>query len=294
MKVLIYGSGALGLLMGYFLEKENSVDYVGKSSATITYNIKTKNSTTQHTFMIKDKIDGNYDIIILATKSFDVDLAIENILKSTCDTPILTVQNGVYTEELLLRKIDKSLIFPIASLIGATRFDNTIEHFMDNGQKLGYFVYKDRALALAQNFNKCGLSTTVVDNIMKEKWWKFIFYCSLATINALTGIKDFDENDLELSYNLAKEIVDVFDKPYNLDLEAIKNDVINFARNFKPAQWKASIGEDLKKGKKTEVEYLNGYVVKIAKQKGIKVPYNESLYRLVKILEKTRLYTKFS
>ncbi len=292
MKVLIYGSGALGLLMGYFLEKENSVDYVGKSSGEITYNIITKNITTPHTFVIKDNIDGKYDFIILATKSFDVDLAVNNILKSTGTTPILTVQNGVYTEELLLKKLDRSLIFPISSLIGAAKYDSTIEHFLDNGQKLGYFTDKEFALELAQNFNSCGLNTIVVDDIMKEKWWKFIFYCSCATVNALSGIKDFDENDLELSCNLAKEIVDVFGKPYNIDLEAIKNDVINFARNFKPTQWKASIGEDLRKGKKTEVEYLNGYVVKIANQKGIKAPYNESLYRLVKILEKTRLYTK--
>uniref|UniRef100_A0A832ASJ1 Ketopantoate reductase C-terminal domain-containing protein n=1 Tax=Desulfurella acetivorans TaxID=33002 RepID=A0A832ASJ1_DESAE len=67
--------------------------------------------------------------------------------------------------------------------------------------------------------------------------------------------------------------------------------MINFAKNFKPDVWKASVGEDLRKGKKTEIDYLNGYVVKVAKQKGKIAPYNESLYNIVKILEKTKLYT---
>lgn len=291
MKILIYGSGALGLLMGYHLKKENEVYFIGKTKAKKTYKIKKGLNIIEHTFDIKDEISGEYDCIILATKSFDVDVAVENILNSTHTTPILTIQNGIYTEELLLSKVDKSLVFPIASLIGATKNGNTIDNFMDNGQKLGYFKDKSKALDFAQNFNKCGLNTVVVDNIMSEKWWKFIFYCSCGTINALTGIKSFDDDDLDFPTKLAKEIADVCGNPYGLDLESIAKSVIDFAKTFKPDTWKASVGEDLKKGKKTEIEYLNGYVVKIAKQKGKNAPYNESLYKIVKFLEKTKLYT---
>ena len=291
MKILIYGSGALGLLMGYHLKKENDVYFIGKTKTQKTYKIKKGSNIIEHTFDIKDKIDDTYDCIILSVKSFDVETAVENILKATYNTPILTIQNGIYTEELLLSKVDKTLIFPIASLIGATKNEDTIDNFMDNGQKLGYFEDKQKALLFAQNFNKCGLNTVVVDNIMSEKWWKFIFYCSCATINALTGIKSFDYNDLEFSSKLANEIVKVFGNPYGLDLKSIAKQVINFAKNFKPDVWKASVGEDLRKGKKTEIDYLNGYVVKVAKQKGKIAPYNESLYNIVKILEKTKLYT---
>ncbi len=294
MKILIYGSGALGLLMGYLLEKENSVDYMGKTSAQKTYNIVIDSTINTYTFSIKNKIDTNYDCIILATKSFDVDVAIENILKSTQNTPILTVQNGVYTEELLLSKLDKSLIFPIASLIGATINNNTLYNFMNNGQKIGFFTDKQKAMYFSENFNKCGLNTTVTDNIMREKWWKFIFYCSCATINALSGLKSFEKDEIEFSSKLASEIVNIFEKPYDLDLEQIANEVIDFASKFKPDEWKASVGEDLKKGKKTEIEYLNGYVVKKARLMGKKAPYNESLYNIVKILEKTKYFSNLS
>ncbi|OSS41549.1 2-dehydropantoate 2-reductase [Desulfurella amilsii] len=290
MKILIYGSGALGLLMGYHLKKENDVFFIGKTAIQKTYKIKKGPSIIEHTFDIKDKLDSTYDCIILATKSFDVDKVLENILKATRNTPILTIQNGIYVEELLLSKLDKSLIFPIASLIGATKNEDTINNFMDNGQKLGYFEDRQKALLFAQNFNKCGLNTAVVDNIMSEKWWKFIFYCSCATINALTGIKSFDHDDLEFSSKLAKEIAVVFSGSYGLDLDIIAKQVIDFAKNFKPDTWKASVGEDLRKCKKTEIDYLNGYVVKVAKQKDKSAPYNESLYNIVKILEKTKLY----
>ncbi|MGC8789924.1 MAG: ketopantoate reductase family protein [Desulfurella sp.] len=292
MNILIYGSGALGLLMGYFLEKENFVDYIGKNPSQKTYHIKIGSTVNTHTFNIKDKIDKKYDCIILATKSFDVDYAIENILKATQNTPILTVQNGIYTEEVLLSKLDKTLIFPIASLIGATINDNVLDNFMNNGQKIGYFLNKQKAMYFAQNFNKCGLNTMVVDNIMSEKWWKFIFYCSCATINALTGLKSFEKSELEFSSKLSREIVDVFDKPHGIDLDQIADQVIDFASKFKPDVWKASVGEDLRKGKKTEIEYLNGYEVKVAKQIGKNAPYNESLYNIVKILEKTKLFSK--
>lgn len=291
MKILIYGSGALGLLMGYYLSKENQVEFIGKTPTTKTYKIKKDSDIIDYTFKIKNKIEGLFDCIILATKSFDVDFAVEQILQSTNNTPILTIQNGVYTEELLLSKMDKSLIFPIASLIGAARSDDTIEHFMNNGQKLGHFGNKQKAIEFAENFNRCELNTTVVDNIMYEKWWKFMFYCSFGTMNALTSIKNFDDNDIAFSSCIASEIVEVFEDYVSIDLKSIMHKVVDFAKTLKPKEWKASVGEDLRKGKKTEIDYLNGYVVKSAKAQGKKAPYNESIYSIVKALEKTKLYT---
>ncbi|MGE4547464.1 MAG: ketopantoate reductase family protein, partial [Desulfurella sp.] len=95
MKILIYGSGALGLLMGYHLKKENDVYFIGKTKTQTTYKIKKGSNIIEHRFDIKDKIDDIYDCIILAVKSFDVETAIENILKATHNTPILTIQNGI-------------------------------------------------------------------------------------------------------------------------------------------------------------------------------------------------------
>ncbi len=300
MNFVIYGGGSLGLLFGYYLSKKHNVSVIAKKNRVSA--IK-NNGLIFRKDGFEDKIELKIysnakdinvkpDVVVFAVKSFDVDNSLKDIKNHYANTPIVTLQNGIYTEDALLTVFDKHYIYPSAVLIGSKIIDdNTIFQFMDNGMKLGCLdkASKETLKKLADIFNDIGIKTTISDNIMKDKWHKFMFYCAAATINSLTGTRNLEDENLRwVTSAVLDEIVNV---SQNLDLDfdivELRNDVFDFIMNFKPKSWSASVGEDLRKGKKTEIDYLNGYVVKLANRFNVDVPFNRLLVSFVKTIEKT-------
>ncbi|WP_022670481.1 ketopantoate reductase family protein [Hippea alviniae] len=300
MRVVIFGAGALGLWFGFMLD--NVADVVCISRERI------KNTLKNNTLVLKKgdelkskklKIEtsinsvGKPDFVLLATKSYDSEEALKTIKSKWNSVDIITIQNGIYTEEVAEKLFGKDKIFPASVLIGS-RFINesTIEEFLNEGMKIGSLIENNRLDKICNVFENAGIKIEKSGNIMRDKWHKFMFYCSSATLNALTGILDLSfEHARWIVRESLNEIVRVAEY-LNLDFSAkeVADDVFGFSQSFKPKKWKASVGEDLRKGRKTEIEYLNGYVVKLAKKFNLEVKVNETLYRVVKMLEFTGLF----
>ncbi len=303
MNILIYGAGSLGLLFARYLSRKHSVEAVSKSSRV---NAIRKNGLV----FVKDSVRENVelkiydnvsnikqkpDFIMLSVKSFDVDRALSDIYNTFNEISVITIQNGVYSEDAAVQIFGKRNIFPAYVMIGSkTLDDNTIEEFLNNGMKIGYL--DKQSLRLAEEFNEalneCGITSVVSDTIMKEKWHKMMFYCAGATLNSLTGTRDLEDNNISwIVENILNEIAGVADKlDLGFDVYELKNDVYKFLMGFKPESWSASVGEDLRKCKKTEIDYLNGYIVKLAEQYKTEASYNKLLTSFVKTIEKTKYF----
>jgi len=300
MNILIYGAGSLGLLFTRYLSKNHNVEIISKKvkKEAIEKNglIFIKNSKKE---ILKPKLYTDIketllmpDFIILSVKSFDIDNSLSDISSFFKDIPVITIQNGVYAESAAQKKLGKENVLPAYVMIGSkTINDYTIEEFLNEGMKIGYLSKDSNKKAEKINgaLNECGIKSVLSSNIMKQKWHKMMFYCAGATLNSLTGTKELeDENIKWMVKSVLNEITQVA-KSLNLDfdVESLSSDVFEFLMKFKPESWSASVGEDLRKGKKTEIDYLNGYIVKLAEKLNIEVPFNKSLTSMVKTIEKT-------
>ncbi len=303
MNVLIYGAGALGLWFGFHLQQFASVylvarDRIVRAVRLNGLNLQKDNSEYTRRLEISGEIEEEWpkpDLVLLAVKSYDVDESLRQIFKRFNRLPIVTIQNGVYAEEAASVVFGNDKVFPATVMIGARLVDDsTVEEFLNSGMKLGYL--SDNAKGFAREvvdlFRRCNIACEFSDEIMRQKWFKLAFYCSCATINALTGVLDLSTPGVSwLVRSLLDEIGQlslVLDLDF--DLRKLVDDVFDFAMQFKPRSWKASVGEDLKKGKRTEIDYLNGYIVKLAEKNSLRVPLNRTLYTLVKTIETTNYF----
>ncbi|AEA33666.1 ketopantoate reductase family protein [Hippea maritima] len=296
-KIGIFCAGALGLWFGFKLQDRYDVVCVSKKriadaikSKGLTLLVDKKRTTKNINITENPEAISDCKIIMLASKSFDSKENLKTIKKYNPKANIVTIQNGIYTEEVAKELFDKNQIFPASVMIGSKFIDNsTIEEFLNEGMILGNLNNSSKAEDITEIFKSVGIKIKISDNIERDKWKKFMFYCSSATLNSLTATLSLYEKDE--SWIVKRALNEIASVGRNLklsfDIEKLKEDVFKYAMNFRPRQWNASVGEDLKRGKKTEIDYLNGYVVELANRFDIDVPVNETLYRLVKILQKT-------
>ena len=288
MKIIILGAGAIGSLYGAKLSKLNDVTLVGRQKHVNKINkdgLKIV-GIEEDTYKLKAtaKIENieNNTLILLTTKVHDNKKAI-NTIKDLIkkDTIILCMQNGLYSENIVKDIVgDRCLVLRGITNVGAT--------FLEPG-KVQFSTLSSTKIEnsniskeLAENLDKCGLKCSVSENIKQDIWKKLILNCVLNPVSAILKVENgkiADENLNPLKKLIVDECLKVAEKDdvrFDIDFVKIINDVVKDSRNL------SSMYQDVLKGKKTEINYLNGAVVELGKKYGIKCPVNEALVMIVK------------
>jgi len=140
-----------------------------------------------------------------------------------------------------------------------------------------------------------GIPCRVSDNIEGELWVKVFINCAYNAISALGRSKYIvmAEHPLvrQLMCTAVEEAIAVA-RAAGVQLPDIDlvESTLNLAQTMKNAT--SSTAQDIARGKRTEIDSLNGYVVRRGNELGIPVPVNQTLYALVKLLEEnTRAVT---
>ena len=292
MKIIVLGAGAIGSFYGAKLSKLNDVilvarqqhaDKINKNGLKVT---GLENETYKLKTTTKIKKIGNNTLILLTTKVYDSEKAINNIKNLLRkDTIILCLQNGLYSEHAV-KKIVKNKCSVLRSI---TNFGTA---FLKPGivQLNGYSytaIEKSAASnAIAENFSKCGLNSYVSENIKEDMWKKLILNCVLNPISSILRVENrgiADEKLNPLKKLIIDECLDVAKKDgvtFNIDFVKSINDSIRNSRNI------SSMQQDLIKGKKTEVDYLNGGVADLGRKYGVKCHVNDALKMIIKEMRK--------
>ena len=288
MDIIILGAGAIGSLYGAKLSKLNNVILIARkehADKINSYGLKIT-GLEEGIFKIKadtkiNKIKGN-TLIILATKVYSNEKSIKDIKnKLRKDTIILCLQNGLYSENIAKKIAGKKC--PV--LRGITNFGATfLEPGVAGYKGYGYTAIEKSSKSedIAFNFSKCGLNAYVSKDIKHDMWKKVIFNCILNPVTAILKIKNggiTNEKLDPLKRLIADECAKVAGKDgvkFNFDfVEAIN-------KEFKGSQNISSMQQDLIKGKKTEIDCLNGAVAKLGEKYGIGCPVNEALNAIIK------------
>jgi len=325
MRVAIYGCGSMGTILGAFLTKNGQQvelidsynDHVKALNEKGAHIIGCANITVPVKAITPDQMEGKYDIVFLFIKQTANAEVVPHLKKYLNDDSVVcTLQNGV-PEYIVSEYLGGNRTVGGTVLWGATFISPGVSEVTqdvtsgDTLFEIGEIDGKitDRIIKVAGVLEHMG-PVHIVENLMGARWSKLIFNSCMSGMSAVTGslfgdVLNNPKASACLSF-MAKEIVDIcevtgikFEPTMGMDMRDFgKVDTYeNFAlsqkcfRKFYDDKMtaKASMLQDLEKGKKTEVDMINGFVVEKGIQYGIPTPFNDVAVKVIKAIENNEL-----
>jgi 2-dehydropantoate 2-reductase len=232
------------------------------------------------------------DFGIVATKAMHTAAAISATAHAFANGCVATVQNGLGNEEALAEHVERVIrgtTFPAGKILepGVVQWD------VKGDTTLGPFEPQPAPLAeierLADACTRGGMPTAAVEDARGPQWRKVIFNASTNPIGALTGLthgRVCERPDLR---QLVSGLVDegkAVAAAQGIELDADPEDLIDHAAKPEVAyDHKASMLQDVEARRTTEIDYLNGGIVRFGREHGVPTPLNQAIWALVKGVE---------
>lgn len=289
-RVIILGAGAIGSVYGAFLSGNYDVTLIGNKAHVEAVNSKglSISGDMNVTFHLKADAEireiSEKTLIILTTKAHDSATAVERIsrlLKK--DTVILVLQNGLGNEEVVRHVVeDKARVLRAITTMAAEFFESGEVKFRNGETMIGRDAVAED---IAEMFEASKLKTKLSEDIDTEIWTKAVVNCVVNPLTAVFRVRNREivsDSIATVRHQLVAECIAVGKAEgitFPEDLEKQIERGIPSYTNF------SSMCQDIMKGKKTEIDFLNGKIVKLGRKNHVPTPVNETLVCLVKFLE---------
>lgn len=296
---MVYGAGALGSLVASRLADVHEVTLIGR--AAHVHAIRSSGlRVTGKTDCVQTKIramtevdDVAPEVILVTTKSYDSAEAVGKLARFADRAIFVSLQNGLGNEEILAGTADQVLGAVINQ--GVTFLEpGAIYHAGEGETELGPFRGTSRSDAerVANAFTAVGLRALVANDIRQRIWLKAILNAAVNPITALIGLRTgqlLDHPDLEAAMRaIVEESVAIARAcQIELDADSIVDKIRSVARATRDN--KSSMLQDLERGRRTEIDAINGALIERAKSRGIPAPRNELLLRLIRAAERNKM-----
>jgi 2-dehydropantoate 2-reductase len=313
MKVLIYGGGSVGLgIASCLLKSKAAVDIIAREEAV---------AALQRDGLVRKGIFGEfyaqpgdfnffsslravskqrYDCIAVSVKSCDSLETAKDISqhKNLFDdkTVIVLFQNGWGNAEIFTSFLPKEQIFNARVITEFSRCkpnEVTITVHSDSihiGSLFGEHSPKIEQLCKA--ISDGGIPCEPTDEIEKDLWAKMLYNCALNPLGAILdvpyGVLAQNEPTRFIMDRICEEIFRVLAvSGYKTHWGEARDFLKVFYDKLVPdtAKHRSSTLQDIRAKKKTEIEALNGAIVKLAEKYNIDVPYNNTIYNMIKFIE---------
>jgi 2-dehydropantoate 2-reductase len=293
MKIAVMGAGAVGCYFGAMLARAgHDVILIARPQHV--------EAIRQHGLMFESRsfngavavqatsevsgVEGA-DVVLFCVKSSDTESAGRSIapfLKP--HATILCLQNGVDNAERLQTTIEPITVPAVVYVATEMAGPGHVKH---HGRGELIIGTSPASADIARQFSDAAIPTTVSDNVVSELWAKLITNCAYNAVSAIAqlpygamlkvdGVTDVIESAIDECLAVAHAA--------GISIPAdIKQAVFALAEAV-PGQY-SSTAQDLARGKLTEIDYLNGYVVRKGAELGIATPTNRALHVMVKLRE---------
>ena len=143
------------------------------------------------------------------------------------------------------------------------------------------------AQTVAGMFNRAGIATRVVADVRSVMWAKLFVNVGINAITALTGIQNGQLLDLDITRDLSRSAVAEAVSTARAKDIAVREEAVSHVFDVAAATAanRSSMGQDIDNKRLTEIDAINGYVVREAKRACVAAPVNQTLTALVKTLE---------
>ncbi len=308
VKIAIAGSGAMGCRFGWRLHESGQdvrlIDpWPEHVQAIQARGLEVVTESGSRTVKIPASLpggcSGTVDLLIVFTKAMQTSDMLESCMHLIGEkTWVLTLQNGLGNIETIERYVPENRI-----LAGVTTFTaklpapGTIQA-LGSGETEMMRVNGETGedvKEIARLMDEAGLNTAVSPDARISIWNKAAFNCALnplcTLMNSTVGAVGSCSGILDTAGRIVDEIVLVA-KAENVPLrrEPILALIEKQFDAATAAHHLSSMQQDMRGGRKTEIEYLNGAVVEKGRRYGIPVPYNQLVYELIRMMEQTRKY----
>ena len=295
MTVNILGSGAIGGLCAVGAQLSATPYRLWSRPGSTTLNhveLLNGESVSLEPLDCADKALTASDLLIVPLKVTQLKEALKTWRhKLLPDTPVVLLHNGMGGMELAAKYLPDNPVFLATTSHGALKTSATrIRHTGKGETMLGSSPCHTTSTLLnthiAEMMNRCIGPVTWRDDIETALWQKLAVNCA---INPLTALNNMPNGGL-LAVQYAETITAVCEEvcavarackielEVNTITELVFNVIERTAENF------SSMHQDVIYKRTTEIEGINGYIVKQAKKKGIDVPTNTLLYKAIKTL----------
>ena len=234
----------------------------------------------------------NVGLLLVTTKAGDTFSALESWLPFiTVDTPVVLFQNGLGSQQAVAERWPERPILAASTTEGANRpSPDVLVHAGAGDTWLGALTAsaENHTAGVAQQLAATGLRVHAEGSILKRLWQKLVVN---AGINPFTALLDCPNGEI-LDSPLYQQNIDGLCREISLLLhaetaeniapEVLRERVETVARNT--ASNTSSMRADVKAGRKTEIDFINGYLVQCGKRNDIATPVNQMLTERVQAL----------
>ena len=331
MRIAVYGAGSLGTIIGAYIsaqgEEEVELIDVNQAHVNALNNDGAKIiGTTEFQAKVRaitpDQMSGIYDLVLLLTKQLFNDSVLNELLPFLGDDSVVcSLQNGI-PEEKVASIVGRERIIAGSVEFGATYIERGVSKLTTEFSRFKTYAFQIGELtgATTERIQRIKLildhvgGTHISDNLVGTKWSKLLINNAFSGLSAALNGEYGDILDNEIAIASAAHIIDEtikvghangvkFAKMNGFDIASLE---INSERDIpermqtlrrimEPSRLlKASMLQDLEKKRKTEIDYINGVVPRLAKGTGIPTPYNKMVVKLVESAEESQTVPKFA
>jgi 2-dehydropantoate 2-reductase len=231
----------------------------------------------------------DFELGILATKATELETAAARLAGRFPGATLMTVQNGLGAEEIVRRFGGWSLVSAVTFMSGTRHGDAHVEYVLETETWLGPYETTpfETAEAVAELLVRSGLKALALPDVRPAQWSKLIFNATVNGVAALTGLPH-DAHFAERTEpwhlgHLVQELVEegrrvaaaaevmLRDDPWQMNVLATRHGSSHFP----------SMLEDVEARRPTELELINGSLVREARRAGVEAPLHEAVYALV-------------
>lgn len=305
MKIAVLGAGSLGSVIGGRLAQSgHDVILINRNAAYVeavqqnglVLTEATRRESIPLTAARSPEGQGPVDLVIVLVKSFHTDTSMRAALNLIGpDTVVLSLQNGLGHEEVLAGIVGAGRVIAgktyaggvmtaPGEVIAGTRGKQTVI-----GELSGSLT--PRILAIAAAFEAAGLACTASTDIVGAMWDKLLVNVATGALSGITGLDYGNLYDLPELAETAQEAVAeamVVAQAQGICLQSRSPKAVwDRAAAGLPFTFKASILQSLEKGSPTEIDYINGAVVRAGAAWNVPTPVNATLVACVKGIERS-------
>lgn len=329
MNIAIYGAGSIGTVLGAYITKNGlDIDLISRNTSHIA-SLKANGARIVGKVemlipvkaLLPEEISKRYDIIFLITKTIDNSITIKSIVPYLTDEGVIcTMQNGL-PEMSVAEAIGEERTFGCAVAWGATLIDNGICELTSEPDSITFSLgsfSKNIDLARVEKIKNI-LGTMghveVENNFIGARWSKLLINCAFSGMSAVLGCTFGEAAKNKVSrrciQRIIKECIDV-SRLADIKIEPVQgkdicrlfdySTVIKEYISFliipmaikKHRLLKASMLHDLEKGRKCEIDSINGIVCRYGEKYHFPTPYNDMVVTVIHEIEQGRIRPGFN
>lgn len=317
MNCAIYGAGAMGTVLGAYIARAGrDIDLINRNREHIAalkergaHIVGTVDFTQKVNALLPEEMTKKYDIILLMTKqrmNGEIVAFLKDYLKE--DGALCTCQNGL-PEPKIAEIIGQDRTLGCAIAWGATFRGKGVSELTSDPAALTFSLGaygKGNHLQDVKELLECMGQVTVEQNFIGARWSKLLINSAFSGLSTVTGATfgeiSVQKSSRRVAQAIMKECIDVA-KAAGIRIEPVQGHQIDKLFDYKGKLKKAlsfalipvamkkharlisSMLQDLRAGKKCEIDFINGVVCEFGKKYGVPTPCNDKTVQLVHEIE---------